>query len=67
MTGEMTRDITDASSVLNVDLTRNPEYSWLISRALDHRVDPDEWKEIVHDSGQVAYFNMKSGVRPSFD
>ena len=63
MSEDFSRDIVDAAHVLNIDLTKDPGYSWLVSRALEHRIDPEEWKEVVQDSGQVAYFNMKSGVR----
>ncbi len=62
MSEEVSEDIIDAARMLGVDLKRNPDYSWIVSRALDHRIDPDEWKEVVQETGQVAYFSMKSGV-----
>ena len=54
--------IIDAANLLGIDLRKKPEYSWIVSRALDYRFDPEEWKEIVRDDGQYAYYNVKSGV-----
>ena len=62
MSEEFSHDISGAADVLGIELDRDPQYSWIVQRALEHQLDPDEWKEIAHDTNQFAYFNMKSGV-----
>ena len=62
MSEEFSHDISGAAEVLGIELDRDLQYSWIVQRALEHQLDPEEWKEIVHDTDQYAYFNMKSGV-----
>ncbi len=56
----------DAAALIGIDLVRHPDHAWIVDAALEYRLDPDEWKELVSESGQVTYYNVKSGVRTTF-
>ena len=53
----------DAAAILGINLEIHPDHAWLVEEALDHRLDSDEWKELVSETGEMTYYNVKSRVR----
>jgi hypothetical protein len=59
----MSEDFVCAATLLGIDSDRNPEYAWIVQKALDTRLDSNEWVEVSNDDSPVGYYNTKSGVR----